>query len=141
MRFTLIALASAIATASGELCPDANNLYYKGRSGDYQVYCGIEYWTKTNIDSFSSSSAIACASYVFLCLFMRPNVLTRTAHSSCDAWTAKNPTSPCAFATNPTSPCAFATSSNKCYLKPGDLTADKRSNSGVISVILTRQGH
>jgi hypothetical protein len=62
MRFTIATLLATALAASAELCPDANGLYYKGRSGFYQVQCGTEYWTKTNLDSSSSSSAIACAS-------------------------------------------------------------------------------
>jgi len=62
MRFVLATLLAAVSATSAQLCPDANGLYYKGRSGYYQVQCGIEYWTKTNLDSASGSSAIACAS-------------------------------------------------------------------------------
>jgi len=64
MRFTLTALLVTALSVSAEICPDANGLYYKGRSGYYQVQCGVEYWTKTNLDSSSASSAVACASYV-----------------------------------------------------------------------------
>jgi hypothetical protein len=64
MRVTLLTLAVTATSASAQLCPDANGLYYKGRSGYYQVQCGVEYWTKTNLDSASASSAVACASWV-----------------------------------------------------------------------------
>jgi len=111
MRFSLATLLAAASAASAEICPDGNGLYYKGRSGYYQVQCGVEYWTKTNLDSFSSSSAVDCA-------------------SSCDSWSSKNPNSPCAAG-------SYLSTSKKCYLKPGDLTAEKRSNSNVISLILT----
>ena len=62
MHFTLITLIAAAASAMAQICPDANGLYYKGRSGYYQVQCGVEYWTKTNLDSSSGSNAVACAS-------------------------------------------------------------------------------
>ena len=62
MRFNLITLIAAASSATAQICPDANGLYYKGRSGYYQVQCGVEYWTKTNLDSSSGSSAVACAS-------------------------------------------------------------------------------
>jgi len=60
MRFSTIAFLAAGASAQS-LCPVADGLYYKGRSGYYQVQCGVEYWTKTNLDSSSISSGVACA--------------------------------------------------------------------------------
>lgn len=60
MRFSLVALMAICALAQNP-CPVADGLYYKGRSGYYQVQCGVEYWTKTNLESSSISSGIACA--------------------------------------------------------------------------------
>jgi hypothetical protein len=48
--------------------------------------------------------------------------------SQCESWTKANPTQPCAAG-------SFDVANSMCFLKPGDLNAEKRNNAGVISTI------
>ncbi|KAK4163816.1 hypothetical protein QBC43DRAFT_370321 [Cladorrhinum sp. PSN259] len=110
---TLLTALSAGAVTAQQLCPAANNLFYQASSGRfYQINCGIEYWTKTNLDSKQPiGDPIACA-------------------SACDTWTANNPSRPCAAG-------SWENSTNVCFLKPGDILVDKRNNTDVVSLVLT----
>jgi hypothetical protein len=65
MRFfaatVLTALTVGLASAI-EFCPAADNLFYYGGNGNqYQVKCGIEYWTQKNLKSLKTNDPVACA--------------------------------------------------------------------------------
>ena len=65
MRFStstvLVVLSTGLATAL-DFCPAADGLFFYGRNGNhYQVQCGIEYFTQTNLKSSTTADPIACA--------------------------------------------------------------------------------
>jgi hypothetical protein len=64
MRFTttiIAALSTGLATAL-DFCPTANGLFFNGGNGNhYQVMCGIEFFTPTNLKSSTINDPIACA--------------------------------------------------------------------------------
>jgi hypothetical protein len=64
MRFFAAILlgAASVSSAAAQLCPAANDLFYQAGSRDfYQIQCGIEYWTRTNLAASTIEDPIACA--------------------------------------------------------------------------------
>jgi hypothetical protein len=119
----------AVNAVAAQLCPAANNLWYRGSSGAlYQVSCDVEYWTQTNLASRSIADPIACARYVPTSCSVCHVANEMPLLSACDSWTTENPTKPCAAG-------SWERSTSLCYLKPGDLTAQRRNNTNVVSTI------
>lgn len=58
----LVGGLALVAAQSAPTCPDANGLYYIGVTGyAYQVDCGVEYFTPTNLASQPAADLATCA--------------------------------------------------------------------------------